>query len=290
MFFMLLGFIFAEGNSSETQACSLRGQSGNPCAGKSIIWYHNIHYSSVDSLRTILQAGFVTHVMLALTHRNDLNHENVIELGSAISEINKHAVQIIWTRPLWPVDKLNGFKEASLHQAEYYVQEIQMLRQEAKEVGADLTGLDVEPYGNVPVKRTLKSYISKNDLESLKKAVERASEKYTVDYILPAGSINPGSAYNQLAKLGVYRISEDTYYFYKEEKWRKINYQYDIAGIYLEKSNGCNTMGEKDIRDIISDGLNMNGIAGIFIYPKENNAEEVSSALSRIFKNAVLSK
>ncbi len=268
----------AGGRKEEMDLRALKGD-------RQIIWYHNIHYSSPQTLERLLDTKFATHIMLACGHRMDLDYQSQTIRATA-GLIRKHGIPFIWTRPLWPVDNPGPYGQEILYQPEYYLGEISALRREAAEIGAAHIGLDIEPYGNAPTKRLFKSNgradIKCLPLQPVISQVWSAGGK--VDYILPAGNFGKCSPYVHIARLGDHKISEDTYYFYREEKYLKIDYPYDIMGIYFKEDMLRGPEAADRLKTIIGSALLLTPARGLFLYPEEKYAQHVVDLLSRVLR------
>ena len=249
-----------------------------------IIWYHNIHYSDVSNLETILRSGIITHIMLASGHRFDYNYRTSKEIKNIINTIRTNQVYIIWTKPLWPVDKIKDISGDMLYSSEFYLNEIKTIKLEAKEIGADYTCFDTEPYGRAPVKKYFKGspQLKANNI-LLNDAINGATASCNcVDFILPAGSVHARSPYQIIARLGRYKISEDTYYFYKEKKYERIKYEYDILGIYIPFNRNLKFSRNNTIGEIILRGLSISKNIGILLYPKEDSIQMIANTICQL--------
>lgn len=203
-----------------------------------IIWFHNAGYSTLESLQIAIGSGIVSHVMLLYMHRNDEKPELDKQVESAIHIVKQSNCKLIWARTLWPWYSVADSNINDIFDPYYYEREIITIRNEAKDISADFVAFDTEAYGDSPLKNCLRGEkrirFNKNQLSLIQAAVSYAIEKLgTVDYVLPAASLDTSHPYRILSQLGKKRISEHTYYD-NENKIRAIKYPYEIFGAYLD--------------------------------------------------------
>ncbi len=180
-----------------------------------IVWFHTGTSSKIESLENVLSSELVTHVIMLYMHRKDKDLRKSPNVRQAIKMVKESDAKLIWCRDLWPYYANDTIRLAHFFDVNYYIQEIQALRAEAREIGADFAALDTEPYGRSPFKKYLKSKFefSPKQLDSLKAAVAQAVKTAgQVDFILPAGSARPDHPYYTLADLGKFKLAEYTYY------------------------------------------------------------------------------
>lgn len=209
-----------------------------------IIWNHSIYNDSLDALKIAISTDLFTHVNMKRLHRYDCRIEKYGRYEDMVPKVielcKQNDVKVILTRNLWPSWRISDSNKNDLYQSEYYVREIEDLKNDANSLGADYIGLDIEPYGKSPLKTIIKerNYNSR-DLEKIKNAVQSAERKTGgVDFIYPAGSNLVHHPYNIISGLAKYRISEHTYY--DNERWIKnVKYPFEIFGAFirLEKEN-----------------------------------------------------
>ena len=118
-----------------------------------IIWFHNGVYDSTEALKTTLSSGLVTHVMIKYMHRADASWRKKIAVRQAIEITKKSNAELIWCRNLWPYYNNKGVTEDTIFDPNYYINEIQQLRSEAKTMGAQYTAFDMEAYGYSPLQK-----------------------------------------------------------------------------------------------------------------------------------------
>ena len=206
-----------------------------PSGPPAIIWFHAVKSNSVESLRTALASRLPNHVMISYMHRRDADWQKSQEAQEAIDLVRQSGAKLIWCRDLWPYYKNQGIGESVLVDPNYYVQEIRALRAEAVAMKADAVALDVEPYGHSPLKSSFKSglKLSHKDLKAMGQAIQSAIQQVgQVEFVLPAGSLQKDHPYNLLSRLGVLRITENTYY-QDGGTVRPVPYPYEIFGAHV---------------------------------------------------------
>lgn len=221
------------GESGDEVGNTVRGDAEG---GPMIIWFHSGVANSVESLEVALSSEMVTHVLLLHMHRADADWKTHSEVQRAIAVVKASPAELIWCRDLWPYYANEGIDFDLLFDPAYYTQEIEALRAEAKEIGARLVALDLEPYGNSPMKQYLSTNAHPFDtkrLQDLRDAVDEAVRRVgKVDYTLPAGWFRDVHPYQVLASLGEARITEKTYYA-NENVIRRITHPYEVFGVHL---------------------------------------------------------
>jgi hypothetical protein len=209
-----------------------------PVARPEIIWFHCVSSNSSESLQVALASGLVSHVMVLYMHRNDADIQDE-KVRLAVKSVRAHGAKLIWCRDLWPYYKNGSCDADQIYDANYYSHEIFHLRQEAEQLKADATALDLEPYGESVFKPVFKdpTVRSRVDLARIQEAVTAAVKDVgQVDYVLPAGSTEAHHPLNKVSLLGKNRISESTYYNL-ESRLRKVKYPYEIFGAYVRTTH-----------------------------------------------------
>jgi hypothetical protein len=242
----LLGIVLALGparklcqglaeSRKEVSATSVAEATRPPVEQPAVIWFHSVSTNSLESLQQALSSQLINHVLMLYMHRNDADWRTSEKALEAIGMVKKSKAKLIWCRDLWPYYKIKAVQAEDLFDPNYYVAEVEQLRAEAEEIGADLVALDTEPYGDSPQKKHLKNkqaYTAGN-FRRLTSTIEAALKRLEkVDYILPAGSTARMHPYNLLSQLGVNRISETTYYN-RSDRVARIKYPYEIYGAYV---------------------------------------------------------
>lgn len=234
------GVIRIDQKKLERLSCSFRNKSTIQLLNTPmVLWTHRIYADSLQSLQTALSSGLVTHVMIKRLHRYDCAIQQYASaepmVPKSIELCHQYGVPVILARNLWPSWRIRESRESDLYQADYYVKEIQILQNEVKELGADYTGLDTEPYGDSPLKNNIKDFRRYTiwEMNRLKTVIQSVLDTTgQIDFILPAGSNLIEHPYNVIANVGRYRISEHTYYD-NEQLIRGIKYPYEIFGAFI---------------------------------------------------------
>ncbi len=202
-----------------------------------IIWFYSGEHGSTESLKVALRSGLITHVMVLYRNRKDGTWYSKKTVHEAIRIVKNSDAKLIWSRSLWPYYNIKGSGKGNLVDPAYFIREINTIRNEAKQMGADFVALDIEANANSP----LKSYLGGNDrirlkqeqLSRIERAVDAAIARVgRVDFVLPAASTAKDHPWNILVKLGKLRISEHTYYD-NEKMIKNLRYPYDIFGAFL---------------------------------------------------------
>jgi hypothetical protein len=209
-----------------------------PVSQPVVIWFHSVSTNPIESLELALSSGLVSDVLMLYMHRNDADFKSD-KAQQAIKMVKDSKARLIWCRDLWPYYKIKDVKAKDIYNPSYYLEEIKHLRAEADEMGADAVALDIEPYGDSPMKLVLKDKKGRSGvkLNSLNQAISDVIKKTgQVDYILPGGSTTDNHPYNVLCLLGENRISESTYYN-QPARLRRIRYPFEIFGAYVNVQN-----------------------------------------------------
>ena len=206
-----------------------------------IIWYHSGEQESTLSLKTALASGLITHVVVKYRSPADGPWYAERKVREAIEVVKNSDAKLIWGRDLWSRWVVKDAKVEDLFDPQYHIKQIQSLRAEAREIGADFVFLDTEPYGNSPMRPFMISskrvFLTNEQHKKLKAVVESVVRKTgKVDFIAPAGWWGyPGHNHpsDVLANLGKIRIAENTYYDNPRQR-NAIEYPYEIFGAYLK--------------------------------------------------------
>lgn len=205
-----------------------------------VIWHFSGENKSSRSLDDVLASGLVTHVMISYRSSQDGLWYSQKAVREAIKKVKESDAKLIWSRSVWEWYIIDRAKYEDLYDPNHYIAVIKKVKAEANEMGADFTSLDVEPYGNSPMKIFFKGKdrirLDQSKVEILINVVEEAVKSAgKVDFVLPAGSLDKNNPYNYLSLLGKNRISEHTYYDYSSPV-SNIKYEYEIAGMYVRLS------------------------------------------------------
>jgi hypothetical protein len=252
-----------------------------------IIWFHSIHRDSTSTLRNALSSGLITHVIVKTAHRKDFVLEVFKKqepmIPQCIDIAKRFNVKVIWSRSVWPYYVNDDVRLSYFFDAEYYINEIRILRQEAKALGAEYTSLDTEVYGYSPMQQYWRNRfeLTPQQERSLKSAVDTViSTAGQVDFIYPGGYVRGKHPANVLAGLGKIRIATDTY-LQDDARLQSIRYKYDIFGAYVNtvRSDGEYKWPYFLVSDIFNRSDLWAGKKGVMLYPKEHNSEAVAREL-----------
>jgi hypothetical protein len=257
-----------------------------------IIWYYHLQRDSLESLRLVLDSGLITHVDIGgKMHRKDSHYmrKYTQKLSEAMRIIKNSGVKSIWSRCLWPMYVNDAVTPDVLFDPNYYIQEIKALREEAQKAGTDFVAFDTEPYAYSPLKVYKKGErrLTATELARLEQIIDKVTDTVgKVDFIYPAGSFEKKMPYEILAKLGVTRISESTFYA-NYERIKRIDSPYEIFGAYLNivsENKPLHKLPYFRVTEIFENSYLWSGKKGLFLYCKENNAEAVAHELANYAK------
>ena len=296
--YMLTLFCFglcyaAEVNSVEkTNVASLEQQKVNdsnesalPATSQPIIiWHWSSYYDDLEPLRLALSTGLITHVSIGMMSRRDSDYTKDLKVLSAIKMVKNSGAKLIWLHWLWPAYHIEQSRPEDLFDPNFYIQEIRFIRAEADKIGADFVAFDTEPYGNTPMFAYKKKEIilEAKDLQRLKATIKEVIDTVgKVDFILPEGWPGNLPPHDIIAELGTNRISSGVSYFnYKRIKSVKV--PYEIFGVYVNttrENKGYPELPFFLVSDIFDNSYLWSNKKGIFLYPRERNAEAVAREL-----------
>ncbi len=254
-----------------------------------IIWFHSCNSNKLESLRHVLSSGLVTHALILYMHRADADWKTKPEVQKAIEMVKKSDVKLIWCRDLWPYYNDKGIKLSDFYDPNYYIQEVNYLRFEGKQIGADFVALDTEPYGRSIMKHYLKNkkWPSAEEMKNLRMVVSRTvAVTGKVDFVLPAGSARPAHPYHALAGLGNFQISEYTYYD-KKRRRNVVRWPNEIFGVYVNVSRENPRTPASPyflVSDIFERSELWSDSKGVFLYTDGRNQPAVAEALASYAK------
>ncbi len=248
-----------------------------------VIWFHNAGADSIEALKAALASEIPNHVMIYARHRECFDWESMPNVLEAIQIVKDSPAKLIWSRNLWPYWDQIGIELGDFFNPAYYINEIRILRLEAKWIGVDFVALDIEAYGNSIMKRYLQGTDlitrERNRLQDTMATVTRITGQ--VDYVYPCGHLRPMQGWNVLAALGEKGISENTYYD-NEDILNRIWYEYDIFGAYLnlvKERPGYPTKPYYLVPTLFQMSHRWVDKKGLFLYPRERSALEVAKEL-----------
>lgn len=206
-----------------------------------IIWFHTAD-KDPNILRIALSGGIFTHVLFEGMHIDDVrSYRFNLKVREVLRICRSAKVKVIWGRWLWPGHNLTRFTGNEIFDADYYVRQISNIKKEARQMGADYTSLDLEPYGHHAVKGLTRRSLTESEFEMITGAIDTAVKVVgQVDYVMPAALPYPRHTrfrrelYKSLQKLGRFSIAEHTYYNNESGLHCKNNI-FDVFGAYCRK-------------------------------------------------------
>ncbi|MBN1123650.1 MAG: hypothetical protein JXA82_01485 [Sedimentisphaerales bacterium] len=272
---------------SEDQNTSPSGGSGGGSVLEKpeIIWCYGVGRHPLRSMQIAVDSGFITNVIMAVGNRetSDQLYKHYDTVQQAVAITKQADIKLTLVRYMWP-----SLPEAAplslVFDLNHYLREIDLLKQEARQINADYIGFDLEPYNSTEIRQWIsrkRTYQDRNE-ERLRgivwEVIKRAGK---VDYVYPAGSMSPYNPYNTLALLGKNRIAESTYYN-NPTSLPQIKYPYEIFGAYLNTTTTNEYFPGSPyflVEDIFESSDLWSKKKGLFMYPKEDKAQEVADAL-----------
>lgn len=233
---ILVNISYAEAASQEPNSPANESLREPPI----IIWGRNGEGKSNEALKEALSSGLITHVFVSYRSRKDGAWNSKPWIREAIKIVKQSDAKLIWSRNLWAWYAVEGAKFEDMMNPFHYAKEIENVRAEAKEMGADFTALDVEPYANSPMRKYMlgkkRIKLSAKEYQQLKnviKQVLRLVDK--VDFIIPSGwwgYSGHNHPFDIFAELGKIRVCTNTYYD-NANSIKAVPYPYDIFGVHL---------------------------------------------------------
>ncbi len=249
-----------------------------------IIWFHNGVTDPIEALNTALSSGMITHVMIKYMHRADADWKKKESVVQAIEIVKKSPAKLIWSRNLWPYRNQKDIQLKDFFDPNYYIREIQSVRSEAKQMGADFIALDLEAYADSIMKHYLigRNRLSSKQRDELRIVVEKVVQTVgQVDFVYPGGFVRSKHPWNILGRLGENRIAESTYYS-DEERLKNVKFEYEIFGAYLNivhENKKHPNLPFHLVPEIFEKSYRWSDKKGLFLYPKEGSALIVAKEL-----------
>lgn len=254
-----------------------------------IIWFHNVPMTKAVILEKAVSNGIISHVLLLYQHRLDAPFTGVMldRTMQAAAVCKKYGTKIIWARTLWPTHNVESFRYSDFFDPNYYINAIEGVRLEARAIGAEFTGIDIEPYGRFPFKKQLLNgdVGSGKEFELLVSAVKKAASKSgQVDFMMPTYTRSPKHLYNIVAELAKWKIAEHTYF----DDPKKINDRrrpFDIFGAYISTTKRNRRNPKRPFftaKEILERQELWAHKHGLMLYPKEDRIERVAEMISTI--------
>lgn len=273
-----------ENGAGETNRSAETVDATEPNKAPIIIWFHNGYSDNVAALKTALSSRLISHVMIKCMHRKDFDYRSKKDVLKAIEIVKKSGAKLIWSRGLWTLYDVEGSSAKDFFDPDYYIRELQILRWEGKEVGADFVAIDNEPYAYTPVKKHWRGRkkVSPEERERLNRVISEVVGKIgKVEFVYPGGYIRSEHPANILSKLGKFRIATDTYWF-DEKRIKSIQYEYEIFGAYINtvRDDGRWRRPYFLVSDIFERSDLWSDKKGLFLYSREHNALAVAQELA----------
>jgi hypothetical protein len=276
-----------DGGESVSPGVEEREHFKTPPAGAApAIWSFSGWRDEAESVETALASGLITHVAVLVGSRETSDTLRKPQTQAAIAVAKAAGVKLILVRFLWRTQPKDGFGVQTLTDPAHYVREINLLRDEAAEIGASLVGFDTEAYGPTAITEHMrKRTFTKEHYDGIAATIAAVVEQVgQVDFILPAGSSKANHPYMAIARFGKQRISEGTYYDRTDyPDWSWIKYPYEIPGLYVnvEKENATNPHLRYYLPSEVfgSKAHIWQSKQGLFIWPREGRASEVAGLL-----------
>lgn len=266
-----------------------------PVTQPSIIWFHSVSTNPLESLELALASGLITDVLMLYMHRFDADWQTSDKAQQAIGLVKASPARLIWCRDLWPYYKTRDVKPKDIYDPNYYLREIRHLRSEAAAMGADAVALDIEPYGESPMKQVFKNArgraaVKRPALRDTMKQVLAQAEK--VDYLLPGGSTEKSHPYNIMSVLGANRISESTYYN-RVARLKRVHYPFEIFGAYVNVQSynpRSPTLPFFRISEIFELSEIWSNRKGVFLYTDGKSATATAQTLNDYVQQVIMKR
>lgn len=281
---VMIVICYGNNNAGDPNQTVQKGKVPQPNEPPIIIWYYHVHKDKPIVLETALSSGLITHAMVKTMHRKDRDYRKNAKALEAIKIAKNSDAKFIWSRPLWPLQNIKGSRAEDLFDPDYYIQEIDVLRAEANEVGADCVSLDVEAYNKVPVRKYTSGKVKLNteEIKRLNLVMDKVVESVgKIDFVYPGGWSRRTHPFNMLGKLAKYRITEETYYNSKK-RLKAVNYPYEIFGAFVNTSRKNEIYPQWPlylIPEIFENSHLWSNKKGLFLYPKDGNALAIAKEL-----------
>lgn len=293
--FMLVNLCASNTNNSVPVQKQQEVNATQPKEPPIIIWFHNGVTDTTEALNTALSSGMISHVIVKYMHRADADWRKKKSVIEAIEIVKKSPAKLIWSRNLWPYRNQKDIQIEDFFDPNYYIREIQSIRSEAREMGADSIALDIEAYADSIMKQYLTGMykinaVQRDELRGVVKEVVQAVGQ--VEFLYPGGHLRSAQGFNILARLGKNRIAEATFYS-DEERLKRVKFEYEIFGAYLNvvrENKRHSHLPYHLVPEIFEKSERWSGKKGLFLYPKEHKALEIAKELLAYSKSLPLKK
>lgn len=275
----------ASGRVPDPNVCQ-PGNRDNPSGIPDVtIWSFSGKRDEPESLATALRSKLISHVAFFVGNRVTSSTLDKPPTQEAIRIAKEAGVELILVRFLWQTQPAPESELSILLNADYYVGQIELLRQEANQIGAKFVALDTETYGPTALTTYFRSRsFTKEDYDNLTATIDVVVRRIgKVDFLLPAGSSRKYHPYIAIANLGKMRISEGTYYD-REDAINAIKYPYEISGMYtnVTKENETHPWNRFFLpQEVFGNRASVwQRRQGLMIWPRETHADEVANMLA----------
>ena len=280
--------LYSDGKTAENRDTQSLSSSAEIVATKPmIVWFHNIATTKPKVLEKAISNGIVSHVLLLYLHPLDapLKGPALVKVREAVEVCKKYKTKIIWCRTLWPTYKVEDIRKDSFFSPNYYITAIEQVKLEAKNIEADFTAIDTEPYGYFPFKSEFRKAWSDKDFNAVVQAIKEATAKEgQVDFVLPSYGPFKNHIYNALVELGKWKIAEHTY-FDIPAKIKDKKRPYDVLGAYVNISKKNVKVPSAPFftpEEILQRQELWARKKGLMLYPYEGNVEKVAEMITKI--------
>jgi hypothetical protein len=278
----------AESGADDANVVLTDSSSSQKPSGPMIIWWASL-YHDPEILRLALSSGVFSHAVLA--ERSDFQRPDYLSqpnFRKALSACRENNVKVIWTRWLYPSQPVRGLEPEDIFTASYYVERILKIKQEAKEIGADLVCFDAEPYSDSPAMPFRSRNLTEAEFKKLSSAIETAVKiAGQVDLIVPEGAPHYDChLYDATRFLGKLVMGTQTYYDIPPDHPKKAGRTrpYDVFGAWVNVTKQDKSSSRYPLftpREILERQDLWAHKKGLFIYPGGN--DESITAVAREF-------
>lgn len=257
----------------------------NQTPRSTVIWSFVGSRDESESLATALRSQLITHVAIFAGNRFTSDALDSTHTVEAIAIAKEAGVKLILVRNIWRSKPDPDYGLSVLTDVDFYVREMELLREEANRVGADYVAFDTEAYGITSLSEYFRmpGGFVEEDFDAVVGTINQViGLTGQVDFVLPAGSNKNFHPYRAIAGLGKQRISEHTYYD-NEEITDSITYPFEIAGMYVnvtKENKNRHWLAYYLPEEVFGDKAHIwKQRNGLMIWPREYYAAEVAREL-----------
>lgn len=254
------------------------------------IWAFTGSRDEAESVRIAIRSGRINRLAIFAGNRVTSNTLDKAETAFAVGYAHQYGIPIILCRFIWETQPGPNTELTVLEDWEYYADQITLLQDEAKSIGARYTMFDTEAYGPTPITGLMRAPqaehtgIRFNAIAAVVNTATRMNGQ--VDFVLPCGSLTrTWHPYLALAGLGKQRIAEGTYHdrpnINNALAFDDNPYTFDITGMYTGPTKGENPdMPLFTAAEVFGgDAYLWRRKEGLFIWPLESHAQAVAETL-----------